>query len=352
MSRRVQLAAWAGIFVVFCLFLSVFSSILPPFIFGAAIAYLCDPLADRLEKLEISRLWSTIIVMACVTLVLTVIIVTVIPLLLVQLNQFIKDAPGYFNDLQRIFRGWLWNAGVNPADVGAQGEGKVAEKIRDTAKDLGVDVLQGVWSSGMALISTLGMLVITPVVAFYLLLDWDHLVARVDEWIPRKHVEEVRKIASDIDNVLSGFLRGQFMVCMIQGSFYAAALTLVGLDYGLFVGLAAGLFSFIPYVGSMLGLVLSVGLAMSQFWGDWFMILTVLGIFIFGQAVEGNILTPYLVGSSVGLHPVWLIFALSAFGSLFGFAGMLVAVPVAAAIGVLTRWGLDRYRESDLYLGD
>jgi predicted PurR-regulated permease PerM len=194
--------------------------------------------------------------------------------------------------------------------------------------------------------------VVTPVVAFYMLLDWDRMVAKVDSWVPREHVATVRAIASDINTATAGFVRGQGTLCLVLGIMYAAGLTLVGLNFGILIGLFAGLISFIPYIGSLVGLVLSIGVAIVQFWPDYWMIGAVLLVFLIGQFVEGNILQPRLVGKSVGLHPVWLMFALFAFGALFGFVGLLVAVPSAAAIAVLVRFALNRYLESPLYTGE
>jgi predicted PurR-regulated permease PerM len=185
-----------------------------------------------------------------------------------------------------------------------------------------------------------------------MLLDWDRMVAKVDGWVPRDHVETVRRLGKDVNKAIAGFVRGQGTVCIVLGIFYAVGLTVAGLNFGLLIGLFAGLISFIPYVGSMVGLVLSVGVAVVQFWPDWIMIVIIAAIFFVGQAIEGNILQPKLVGDSVGLHPVWLMFALFAFGSLFGFTGLLIAVPAAAAVGVLVRFALEKYLDSDLYVGD
>ena len=195
------------------------------------------------------------------------------------------------------------------------------------------------------------VLVVAPVVAFYLLLDWDRMTASIDDLLPRDHAPVIRELAADIDRTLASFVRGQGTVCLILGTFYAIALMLIGLQFGLIVGLVAGLLTFIPYVGALVGGVLSIGLALFQFWGDWIWIAAVAAVFMVGQAVEGNFLTPKLVGSSVGLHPVWLLFALAAFGTLFGFVGMLVAVPVAAMLGVLARYGIAHYRKGRLYRG-
>ncbi len=201
------------------------------------------------------------------------------------------------------------------------------------------------------MISVVVFIVVVPVVAFYLLLDWDEMIARIDAMLPRDHAPTIRRLAREVDQVLAGFVRGQVSVCITLGTFYAVALMAAGLQFGLVVGAIAGAITFIPYVGSIIGGTLAIGLALFQFWGDWVQIGIIAAIFAAGQFLEGNILTPKLVGKSVGLHPVWLLFALSAFGSVFGFVGMLIAVPVAAAMGVLTRFGMEQYRGSLLYRG-
>ncbi|MFT6945183.1 MAG: putative PurR-regulated permease PerM, partial [Yoonia sp.] len=229
----------------------------------------------------------------------------------------------------------------------------------------GGEFLNGVLSSALGLINILVLLIIVPVVAFYMLLDWDKMTAKIDDMLPRDHVETVRMLGREIDATLASFIRGQGTVCLILGTYYAVSLMIAGLNFGLIVGFIAGLITFIPYVGALVGGVLAIGLALFQFWGtvevvdgdtvtyatNWLRIGIIGGIFGIGQFLEGNILTPKLVGGSVGLHPVWLLFALSVFGSLFGFVGMLVAVPIAAMIGVVTRWGLSQYKGSLLYRG-
>jgi len=213
-------------------------------------------------------------------------------------------------------------------------------------------IFQSIWSSGVALFSIAGLFVVTPVVAFYMLLDWDRMVATIDGWVPRDYVETVRAISTDINAATAGFVRGQGTLCLVLGIMYAIGLTLTGLNFGVLIGLFAGLISFIPYVGSMVGLVLSVGVAFVQFWPDWTMVVAVACVFFVGQFIEGNILQPRLVGKSVGLHPVWLMFSLFAFGALFGFVGLLIAVPAAAAVAVLVRFLIARYLESPLYKGE
>jgi predicted PurR-regulated permease PerM len=203
----------------------------------------------------------------------------------------------------------------------------------------------------MALLDIAALFVVTPVVAFYLLLDWDNMIEKVDDWVPRDNVDTVRHLARQIDATIAGFVRGQGSVCIILGLIYAVGLSIVGLNFGLLIGLFAGLISFIPYVGSLVGLVLALIVAVVQFWPDFVMIGAVIAVFAVGQFFEGNILQPRLVGKSVGLHPVWLMFALFAFGALFGFVGMLIAVPAAASVGVLVRFAISRYLDSDLYHG-
>jgi predicted PurR-regulated permease PerM len=212
--------------------------------------------------------------------------------------------------------------------------------------------LHSLWSGGRALVSVFSLVVVTPVVAFYLIYDWHRMIRTVDGWIPLHQRDTVRGLAREVDAAISGFLHGQTAVCLILGSFYAVALTLTGLNFGLLIGLISGLITFIPYVGSMTGLILSLAVAVAQFWPNYGSILMVLGVFLVGQFVEGNVLSPKLVGESVGLHPVWLIFALLAFGYLFGFVGLLVAVPLAATIGVLSRFALRRYLQSSFYTGE
>ena len=223
--------------------------------------------------------------------------------------------------------------------------------LGDNIQARGGEFINGILNSVSGIVNAFVFIIICPVVAFYLLLDWDRMVANVDKLLPLDHAPTIRRLASEIDRTLAAFIRGQGLVCLILGTFYAIALMAVGLNFGLVVGAIAGLISFIPYIGAIVGGLLAVGLALFQFWGDWLMIVAVYAIFQAGQMVEGNVLTPKLVGDSVGLHPVWLLFALSAFGALFGFVGLMVAVPVAAMIGVIVRFGMDQYRGSKLFLG-
>lgn len=357
MTQRETFAYWSIALVAFLLFLWVFGGILGPFLFGAAIAYLTDPLADKLEDIGLSRVAATLVINVVAFVVVAVAVLSISPILIDQAQQLVERMPGYVDNLagraHEAFPGLFPD--FSPAEIANAKEGGEANgesgALSEPAKRWGLSVLKGAVSGGLAFIDFLGVVVITPIVAFYLLLDWDRAVASIDSVLPLKYADTIRELASEINETLSAFLRGQLFVCFILGSFYAVALTLAGLPFGALVGIFAGIISFIPFVGSMIGLLLSVGIALAQFWGEWWHIALIAGIFLFGQAVEGNVLTPLLVGERVGLHPVWLIFALSAFGYVFGFAGLLVAVPLAASIGVVARWGLKRYQQSELYTG-
>ena len=348
---RKQIRFWLITAVLFAAFLYLFSNILLPFGAGMALAYFLDPVADRLQKLGLSRIMATMGILICFIVLLTLALVVLIPVLASQMADFAAKVPGYVEKLQQLVINfdpqWLYQR----FGVDAAGLREGLNSLLTTGFRFMSTVFQSIWSSGLALFSIASLFVITPVVAFYMLLDWDSMVAVVDSWIPRDHVETVRKLATDINSATAGFVRGQGTLCLVLGLMYAVSLTLTGLNFGILIGLFAGLISFIPYVGSMVGLVMSVGVAFVQFWPDWTMVVAVAAIFFVGQFIEGNILQPRLVSKSVGLHPVWLMFALLAFGALFGFVGMLVAVPAAAAIAVLVRFAIGRYLESPLYHG-
>ncbi|WP_201026359.1 AI-2E family transporter [Paramesorhizobium deserti] len=346
---RRQAVFWLGAMAVFVLFLVVFSSILLPFVAGLALAYFLDPVADRLERLGLSRLAATVVILVLFLIVLVLAVMIIVPVLATQLTDFIARLPGYITQLQSLIADrdspWLKKViGVDSSVI----QDNLSTLLQQGAGFLST-LFQSLWNSGKALIDIAALFVVTPVVAFYMLLDWDRMIERIDSWIPRDHLHDVRQIAREMDAAIAGFIRGQGTVCLILGTIYAVGLTIVGLNFGLLIGLFAGLISFIPYIGSLVGLVLAIGVALVQFWPDWIMVSAVAIVFFIGQFIEGNILQPKLVGSSVGLHPVWLMFALFAFGSFLGFTGMLIAVPAAAAVGVLVRFALGRYLQSPMY---
>lgn len=350
MTASRQLRFWLVGTAVFILLLWVLGDVLGPFVAGMAVAYLLDPLVDRGERSGMPRWLAATVVLLSFAMLVFIAILLLVPLLRAQVVQLIEGAPGLVawakNDLIPELEALVGR--LSPEDV---------ERLRTavgeyagTAAGWAADVVRGVLSGGVAIVDVISVLLITPIVAFYLLRDWDKLMGTLDSWLPRPHAETVREQAREVDSTLAGFVRGQATVCVVLGLFYALALSAAGLNFGLVVGLVAGLLSFIPYVGSLVGFAASVGIALFQFDELWRVGL-VAGIFIFGQAVEGNVLTPKLVGDRVGLHPVWVIFALMAAGSLFGFVGILLAVPVAAVIGVLVRFGLKQYLASPIYTG-
>ena len=347
---NLQMRFWLIVLAVLIVALWLLSEILLPFVFGLAIAYLLTPTVDRLQRMGVPRLAGSLLLITLVVLAFVLVVLMVAPLLGGQLASFIDNIPGYVTRLQAVIsdpsRPWLQKI---------IGEGLNTDKSMSDLMTQGVGwltaFLRSLWSGGRALVSLFSLVVVAPVVAFYLIYDWHRMIATVDAWVPVRHRATVHQLAREIDAAISGFVRGQTAVCLILGSFYAVALTLAGLNFGMLIGLVSGLITFVPYVGSLTGLVLSLGVAVAQFWPEWTSIATVLAIFVIGQFIEGNVLAPKLVGESVGIHPVWLIFALLAFGYLFGFVGLLVAVPLAATIGVLARFALKQYLASPVYTG-
>ncbi|KQZ99664.1 hypothetical protein ASD64_15240 [Mesorhizobium sp. Root157] len=348
---RRQLRFWLVAAIGLAIFLYLFSSILLPFVAGLVLAYFLDPVADRLQRLGLSRVMATVVILFAFLVVLVLALVLLIPILASQMADFAGKLPDYMTRLQSLVTSfdpqWL----ERRFGVDAAGLKEGLNSLLTSGFGLLTTVFQSIWSSGIALVSVISLFVVTPVVAFYMLLDWDRMVATVDSWVPRDHVETVRAISADINTATAGFVRGQGTLCLVLGAIYAVGLTITGLNFGILIGLFAGLISFIPYVGSLTGLVLAVGVAFVQFWPDWLMVVAVAAVFFVGQFIEGNILQPKLVGKSVGLHPVWLMFSLFAFGALFGFVGLLIAVPASAAIAVLVRFVIARYLESPLYNG-
>ena len=341
---------WLACLLGFGAFLYLFSGILLPFVAALILAYLLDPLVDRMERLGMGRLAGTALVLSVFVLLFVLALLSAIPLLANQTSAFIAKAPAYAQRIQQLvteYGGPLFER-FGGAGRLKEIESSLASGMGEGAKWLG-GVVTSLLSGGQAILGLVSLLVLTPVVAFYMILDWDHMVARIDSWLPRKHADTIRGLVTEMDQSVAGFLRGQALICLLLGLFYAVALSAAGLNFGFLIGIVSGLINFIPYVGSLTGLLLSTGVAVAQFWPDWTMVLAIIGIFAIGQFVEGNILQPKLLGNAVGLHPVWLMFALLAFGSLFGFVGIMLAVPLAAVIGVLVRFSLRKYLESPLY---
>lgn len=326
------------------------SDILLPFVLGMAIAYFFDPLVDWFERRRVPRALATVIVICVFAALFATLVVLLVPLFERQILDLAKRLPGLLSDatnrLEGVSHRLQREAGIPEEQI---------QTLQQAVGQRGSDALTWLFghvgrvlSSGLAVVNVLSLLVVTPVVSFYMLRDWDRLVARVDSWLPRASADTIRAQMREIDRTLSGFARGQALVCIILAVIYGVGLSVVGLQSGFVVGVIIGALTFIPYVGTIGGAILSVGLAMLQF-PDWLSIGEVALVFVLGHALEGNVLQPLLVGDRVGLHPVWVIFALLAGGSLFGFVGLLLAIPVASVIGVMARFALAQYLGGPLY---
>ena len=343
------MAFWTAAFATFVVLVWLLYEILLPFVAGMVLGYLLDPLANRIERLGIGRLAAAMLIIGLSGFAMIFLLILMVPILIGQLAGFVEQLPGYVSRLHALVtdpnRPWLTK--ILGASLGEQ-------DLADATKQASAGALlflRSLVAGGHALVSAFWLLVITPVVAFYMLYDWPRLTTAVDGWLPRPYAGTIRMLAKEIDSSIAGFIRGQTGICLIIASLYAVGLTMIGLNYGLLIGVIAGFLSFIPYAGSLTGFLLAVGVALAQFWPDVISILSVIGVCIVCQFLEDYVLAPALVGSIIGLHPLWLMFSLFAFGYLFGFVGLLLAVPLAAAFAVLVRFALKQYLASSLYSG-
>lgn len=349
MSNVQKLWIWGLAFVIFFIVVYVLRDVLLPFVAGIAIAYFLDPVTTFLQKKTRSRTIALSVVCSVLILMLLLCFFIIVPIVQKQLGIFLSNLPTYAGLLWTRIEPYLAELKKLFPNQTENLQQTISEHLSGGMKLL-LGTVRKVLSGSMAFINLLSVLLITPVVAFYLLRDWNKFCSVIKGLLPREEARTIRKLLSEMNDIISGFVRGQATVCLCLGVFYAAGLTLCGLDLGLLIGLGIGFLSFIPYVGSTIGLVSSVGLSLVQY-NDWKHTVAVLAVFFLGQMMEGNVLTPKLVGEKVGLHPVWVMFALLTGASLFGFLGVLIAVPTAAIIGVLVRFGIQKYKESALYLG-
>ena len=347
MTTTQRTFSWITAFAIFICAVILFESILLPFVVGFVVAYFLDPLCDRLEKVGCSRTVATSLVIAGLVLLITLFFALIVPILYKQLVEFSVRLPNLAASIEVKVRPLLDSFIDLKANNQADLHGLVKESFSGSAKVIG--------NVGSKLVSGLGtlanavtLLIVSPVVVFYLLRDWDTIVEKIDSWLPRSHQKTIREQCRLIDQILAGFLRGQLSVCLLLGVLYAVGLTVLGLPFGAIVGLATGFLSFIPYVGMLSGFAVAIILAIVHF-DNTIDIWLVVPVFLLGQVIEGNFLTPKLVGDRVNLHAVWILFALMAGGGLFGFVGILLAVPVAAVLGVMVRFALAQYLDSPLY---
>ncbi len=352
MTLRTQVLVWATFTAVVIFAIWLFRPILLPFVVGIALAYLLNPLVALIQRTRIGRGWSTAIAMLLVISVIVGLFFLITPLVVSQVSGLVVRLPGYVGDLQALIRR------LAPQLVSWLGPERTAQLEANLSQFIGtgVDFIAGVTGqlaqSGLTVLNTLGFLILTPVITFYLLLDWEGMVKGIDDLLPREHRREIRQVLDQIDRSMAGVIRGYGSVILVLCVYYATALSLTGLNFGLAIGLITGLLSFIPFAGFLTGFTLSIGIAVVQFAPNWWLVLIVFLVYMVGQFMEGNVLYPKLVGQSININPVWLMFALFAFAFLFGFVGLLLAVPLAAITATLTRYALNRYKDSALYRGE
>ncbi|HEY7245622.1 MAG TPA: AI-2E family transporter [Xanthobacteraceae bacterium] len=349
MSFNRPIVFWIALLLVLVIAVALLREVLLPFVTGMVLAYLLNPMAQRMERRGMNRLVATLVIIALVVAIITALIILIVPVIVRELSYFIDSFPLYVRQLRELASDprhpWV-------GKIVGQGLGEAERsfgELTSLATTWFGTFLRSVWSGGRALISVLSLGVVAPIVACYLLYDWNRMVATVDNWVPPVHRDVVHGLAREIDETIGGFVRGQSVLCLVLAVFYAATLWGMGLKHGALIGFAAGLLSFIPYLGSLSGLIISLCVAVAQFWPDWRPIALVPAVFFVGQSLGDYVLAPYLVGRRIHLNPVWIMFALFAFGYLFGFVGLLIAVPLAAAIGVLMRFVLRQYYASPIY---
>lgn len=330
--------------------LYVLRSVLLPFVVGILVAYFLDPLVDKLTRYcKMSRSWASVLLLLLFLLILLPLLVLAGSVAFSQISEFAENLPTYLQtfkvkilDFIEVTRQYMPMLSLENANEFWRGN--AGESLRPFLK-----VVQKIVSNGFAFINVISLLLISPVVAFYMLRDWHDFTRKIYDLVPKKQKKTVADGMKQIDRIISGYLRGQFMVCVALGTFYSCGLWLVNLNLGILIGFLAGLISFIPYVGSISGFLMAMILVVTQY-GTWPKIVEVLLVFGIGQFIEGNFLTPKLVGENIGLHPVWVMFALLSGGVLLGLLGMIIAVPVAACIGVFLRYLIENYKKSDIYL--
>lgn len=348
MTASRQALFWVAALAVFFLLLHLLGGVLLPFILGLAIAYALQPLVTMLRRWNVPRGLAALIVLVGFLLALVAIIVLIVPLIELQAAQLARNGPAAVGFARERIQALLDFAQqkLPPEDLAKARD--MVGSWTGSALTWAAGLAQGLLTSGLALANTLSLLLITPLVAFFLLRDWDRLTEQLDALLPRPYAPTIREQLHLVNETIGGYLHGQALVCLIVGIYYAVALSLLGLDFAFILGIIVGILSFIPYIGEAFGLVLALGLAAVQF-GTWTTTAIIAVVFVVGHLIGNDVLQPKLVGSRVHLHPVWVIFALLAFGALFGFVGVLIALPAAAVTGVLVRFALSRYLASPLY---
>lgn len=347
-----QALFWLLVAAILFFLIDQLKEILLPFVVGIGFAYGLSPIADWLERWGVPRILATLLLVGCLVVLFVLAVIFLGPVVVEQVRQFAEVLPGELLRLRGISEVW---AKENLGDVLPDSEQSIAQAFEWLSSNS--DVVAGwvaasLWTQGRALFALVSLLLISPLVTFYLLVDWKRMLAEVDKALPREHAGTLRAMGHDINGAVGAFIRGQGTVCLVLAMFYALGLWLVGLNYGVLIGIVTGLMAIVPFLGWIVGTITALTLAMIQFWPQSLPVFMVLLVFLAGQALDAGFLSPKIVGPKIGLHPVWLIFALFAFSYLFGIVGTLVAVPMAAAVGVMVRYALRAYRSSSVYTGE
>lgn len=348
-SIKTQAMFWGGALALFFAFVWAFKGVLTPFILGIAIAYLLEPLVRLLHKIGIKRWLASLLMLVLFFITLALIFVFIGPPVYRELTELVRKIPDYAQQLVTMSMPYIETV---QAKMGFNGVDQFKTLLQENAGKIfkaGTGVLAGLATGGQLFMSFMTIILLSPIVAFFMMREWPKATAYVEGLYPESHAATIKSLLKKIDLKIAGFVRGQLMVAFVLGIVYAVVLSIAGLDYGFLIGICAGLAGIIPLVGSTLGLIVSVVVAWLQSGGDLGFVGMIAAIFIVGQVLEGNVLSPKLIGDSVGLHPLWILFALMAGGSLFGIAGMLLAVPVTASAGVLIGYAIDQYKDSKLY---
>ena len=351
MGAQRQLWFWLAALVVVVALIGLLKEILLPFVVAVVGAYFLNPVADRLQALRLNRVVAAILIVGVAAVLVTLALVLLVPLLVEQVRQLVNALPAETERLKVFIEhhGREWLGQGFPSFQKALDKA-LAEQSQNWTTTLGA-IVASLWSRGLALVNFASLLLITPVIMFYLLVDWNQMIVRIDRALPRDHAATIRRLAAEINDAVSAFIRGQGAICLMLGLYYGVGLTWAGIDYGLLVGITTGILAFIPVVGWVLGTVTTAALAMAQHWPDMTPLIKAVAVLASGLAIDAAFLSPRFVGQKIGLHPVWLIFALFVFSYLFGLVGTLVAVPLAAAIGVLVRFAVEVYLGSSVYKG-
>ncbi|MCB1682242.1 MAG: AI-2E family transporter [Alphaproteobacteria bacterium] len=348
LKPKTHLIFWTGTSLVFVALVFLFKTVLLPFVLGLSVAYLLNPLVNKLCLKGLSRSSASLLILGCFLVILLILGFLLVPALIREMAELIDNAPAYAETLTNLLKP---AASRIEAFLGVSHDEAMENLVKNgsgpAVKTLNV-IIKNLLAGGQAMIDALSVAVIMPIVAYFLMKDWPRMISWVHGLVPRHAEETVNALLRAIDEKLSGFVRGQITVAVILGLAYALILTIVGLKYGFLIGLGSGFLSIIPMVGSTVGLVTGIAIAWLQS-GNLAFVLLIGAIFLGGQAIEGNFLTPKLIGESVGLHPLWIFFSVMAGASLLGILGMFLAVPVAAVIGVIASFLLQKYKESRYY---